>query len=188
MIDYNSDEYDSDEDTRDGSGFSLRGIVARDWPYFLMLVLALFGVAYTNFARQAMTAYWIVLAPVFGLVCVAARWRSLESSRPQVKLIVTQALHWITVVFADVSRFRRGRQTNDERFRKFAHGADRAGAGNVHGWHPCGRLAHLRHRNRAGTWRARHRLVRRKNAAYPAADPRVVRGHRGAERGTSSNR
>jgi hypothetical protein len=100
MIDYNSGEYDSDEDTRDRSRFSLRGIVARDWPYFLMLVLALFGVAYTNFARQAMTGYWIILAPVFGLVCVAARWRDLESSRSQIRLIVTQALHWTAVVFA----------------------------------------------------------------------------------------
>jgi hypothetical protein len=32
----------------------------------------------------------------------------------------------------DVSRVRRGRQTHDERFRQFAHGADRAGAGNVY--------------------------------------------------------
>jgi hypothetical protein len=65
-----------------------------------MLVLAIFGVAYTNFARQAMTGYWVVLAPVFGLACVAARWRDLESSRSQLRLIVTQALHWTAVVFA----------------------------------------------------------------------------------------
>ena len=100
MIDYDSEEYDFDEDTRSEKRSSLRSIVARDWPYVLMLTLAIFGVAYTNFARQAMTGYWIVLAPVFGLICVAARWRQLESSRSQVKLIVTQALHWAAVVFA----------------------------------------------------------------------------------------
>ncbi|HEY8008270.1 MAG TPA: hypothetical protein VIE66_16075 [Methylocella sp.] len=100
MIDYDSEEYDFDESARSEKHFSLRSIVARDWPYVLMLVLAIFGVAYTNFARQAMTGYWIILAPVFGLICVAARWRQHESSRSQVKLIVTQALHWTAVVFA----------------------------------------------------------------------------------------
>lgn len=100
MINYDSDEYDFDADTRSEKHLSLRRIAARDWPYVLMLVLAIFGAAYTNFARQAMTGYWIVLAPVFGLICVAARWRQLESRRSQVKLIVTQALHWAAVVFA----------------------------------------------------------------------------------------
>jgi len=33
-------------------------------------VLALYGVAYTNFARQSMTGYWIFLAPTFGIICV----------------------------------------------------------------------------------------------------------------------
>lgn len=100
MADYESDEYDSDEHDSAGSRFSLRAIAIRDWPYFLMLLLALFGVAYTNFARQAMTAYWIVLAPIFGLICVAVRWRGLESRQSHIKLVVTQALHWGAVVFA----------------------------------------------------------------------------------------
>ena len=82
MIDYNSEEYDFDESARSEKHFSLRSILVRDWPYIVMLVLAIFGVAYTNFARQAMTGYWMGLAPVFGLICVAARWRQMKAASP----------------------------------------------------------------------------------------------------------
>ena len=54
----------SDDDSAKASHFSLRGFLIRDWPYFTMLGLALFGVAYTSVARQAMTNYWIVVAPI----------------------------------------------------------------------------------------------------------------------------
>ena len=97
MADY---EFELGEQSPNGSHFSLRGVLLRDWPYIAMLVLALFGVAYTNFARQAMTGYWMGLAPVFGLICVILRWQGAEGSQAHVRLIVTQALHWTAVVFA----------------------------------------------------------------------------------------
>ena len=93
-------DYDKGKDNTYGSGFSLRGMLWREWPYFVMLVLALFGVAYTNFARQAMTGYWIILAPVFGLICVTARWRAFDNSQAHLRLIASQALHWAAVLFA----------------------------------------------------------------------------------------
>lgn len=93
-------DYESDKLSLFGSHFSLRGILVRDWPYFVMLALALYGVAYTNFARHAMTSYWIVLAPIFGLICVAARWQAIEGNQAHLRLIGTQALHWAAVVFA----------------------------------------------------------------------------------------
>jgi hypothetical protein len=83
-----------------GSGFSLVGMFIKEWPYFVMLALAIFGVAYTNFSRAAMTGYWIALAPLFGLICVAARWRNLDDSQARVRLILSQALHWTAVIFA----------------------------------------------------------------------------------------
>jgi hypothetical protein len=93
-------DFETDELGPTGSRFSLRGILIRDWPYFVMLLLALFGVAYTNFARQAMTGYWIALAPLFGFICVAARWRAVEGSQSHMRLIGTQAIHWAAVVVA----------------------------------------------------------------------------------------
>ena len=37
-----------------------------------MLLLALFGVAYTSIAQRPMTTYWMVLAPFIGMICVIA--------------------------------------------------------------------------------------------------------------------
>jgi hypothetical protein len=93
-------DFETEEPGPTGSRFSPLGILIRDWPYFVMLLLALFGVAYTNFARQAMTSYWIALAPLFGLICVAARWRAVEGSQSHMRLIGTQVIHWAAVVFA----------------------------------------------------------------------------------------
>ena len=58
-------DYESDDDGRKASRFSPRAFLIKDWPYLAMLALALFGVAYTGIARQAMTTYWIVLAPFY---------------------------------------------------------------------------------------------------------------------------
>jgi hypothetical protein len=82
------------------SRFRLRAFLIRDWPYFAMLALALFGVAYTSIVRQAMTTYWIVLAPFFAIVCVITRWREVEGKELHWHLIQTQALHWVAVFVA----------------------------------------------------------------------------------------
>ena len=93
-------DYESDDDGPKASRFSLRAFLIRDWPYLAMLALALFGVAYTSVARQAMTNYWIVLAPFYGVICVVTRWRNVEGTAPHWRLIQTEALHWVAVIFA----------------------------------------------------------------------------------------
>jgi hypothetical protein len=93
-------DYEVNADSPKDSRFSFRGMLIRDWPYFVMLALALFGVAYTNFARAAMTGYWIALAPIFGAICVAVRWPAVEGGKSHVRLAGSQALHWAAVVFA----------------------------------------------------------------------------------------
>ena len=52
--------------------------LAREWPYLVILVLSLFGVAYTSITRTPMTLYWFVLAPFIGLVCVVTRWPATQ--------------------------------------------------------------------------------------------------------------
>jgi hypothetical protein len=93
-------DYESDDDRPRASRFSLRAFLIRDWPYLAMLALALFGVAYTSIARQAMTTYWIVLAPFYGVICVITRWRNVEGKVPHWRLIQTEALHWVAVIVA----------------------------------------------------------------------------------------
>ena len=101
----------SQQPAPDARRFSARAFLAREWPYLLVLILALFGVAYTSFARTPITKYWVILAPLIGVVCVVTRWRDAENREQRVHLIWTQALHWGAVLLAlhlmyvaDVSR------------------------------------------------------------------------------------
>jgi hypothetical protein len=80
--------------------FNTRAFLLREWPYLLVLVLALFGIAYTSFSRTPMTIYWIVLAPLIGVICVVTRWKDFASRDERMRLIWTQALHWAAVVVA----------------------------------------------------------------------------------------
>jgi len=95
MVDYESDDYGPK-----ASRFSLRSFFIRDWPYIVMLVLAIFGVAYASTAPQAMTNYWTILCPIFAIICVVAQWRDVEGPAAHWHLIWTQALHWLAVVLA----------------------------------------------------------------------------------------
>src|SRR5215510_5571666 len=88
-----------------------RVFLLREWPYLLVLGLAILGIAYTSFAKTPITTYWIVLAPFLELVCVVTRWPDAESREHRVHLILTQAVHWGAVLVAmplmfvvDVSR------------------------------------------------------------------------------------
>ncbi len=77
-----------------------QSFLMRDWPYLLMLALALTGVARTSAGSSAMAAYWVVIAPVFGIICIAEHWREAEGPQARWHLIRTQALHWLAVMFA----------------------------------------------------------------------------------------
>jgi hypothetical protein len=93
-------DYESDDDGSKASRFSIRAVLIKDWPYFTMLGLALFGVAYTSVARQAMTNYWIALAPFFAVICVITRWRDVAVKERHWQLIRTEAIHWVAVLVA----------------------------------------------------------------------------------------
>src|SRR5215475_3724029 len=66
--------------------FSPWALLLRESPYLLMLVLAVFGVAYTSFSGTPMTLYWIVLAPLIGIMCVVTRWRDAATREQRVRL------------------------------------------------------------------------------------------------------
>jgi hypothetical protein len=92
------DEWDDDD--LPASRFSLRSVLIRDWPYFTMLILGVFGVALTSFARPAVTTFWLILCPLFGIICVAARWREVEGREAQWLLFRQQVIHWLAIMFA----------------------------------------------------------------------------------------
>lgn len=67
-------------------------------PYIVALLLAIAGVAYTNVSHQPLTGYWEFLALAIGVVCVVTKWPETEGRESQIRLVWTQALHWIAVL------------------------------------------------------------------------------------------
>ena len=76
-----------------------RAIVA-EAPYLLMLLAGLGGVAYAGASDTPNLIYWQVLAPVFGLLCIAAGWNAAAGRGQRIRLIWTQAAHWAAFLAA----------------------------------------------------------------------------------------
>jgi hypothetical protein len=72
----------------------------RELPYAAVWVLTIIGIAYTSFAKQALIVYWEFLAIAIGILCVITGWRYTETGRERVRLIWTQALHWLAILGA----------------------------------------------------------------------------------------
>jgi len=72
----------------------------RELPFVVVLVLTLFGVAFASFSRQSMVGYWEFLAPVIGLLCIVLAWPRAPDRAARVRLIWTQALHWLAFLVA----------------------------------------------------------------------------------------
>jgi hypothetical protein len=67
----------------------------RELPFTLVLILTIFGVAYTSFSKRPIIVYWEILAPLIGLLCVAYGWQSAKDEAGRLRLIWTQVLHWL---------------------------------------------------------------------------------------------
>jgi hypothetical protein len=129
-------------------------------------------------------AYWIVLAPFFGVICVITRCRDVEGKAPHWQLIQTHPSLGCGSG-CDVSRLRGGRKTNDELGRQRTHGADIVGARDVYGRRPRWCLAYLPCRRRTRPCRSRHRLARTGDSAAPV-DSHCIAFDSGAVLYTSS--
>jgi hypothetical protein len=67
----------------------------RELPFALVLILTVFGVAYTTFSRRPISAYWEILAPFLVLLCIGAGWHHALDREARIRLVATQALHWL---------------------------------------------------------------------------------------------
>jgi hypothetical protein len=67
----------------------------RELPFTLVLILTVAGVAYTSFSKAPIVGYWEILTPIIALVCVGAGWQEAGDRSGRLRLIATQALHWI---------------------------------------------------------------------------------------------
>jgi hypothetical protein len=73
-------------------------ILWQQLPYAVALLLAVAGVAYTNISQQPLVGYWEFLALAIGVVCVVTKWPEIEGRENRIRLVWTQALHWIAVL------------------------------------------------------------------------------------------
>jgi hypothetical protein len=85
---------------------SMAGEILGQAPYILMLAGAFGGVAYTAFADTPNPLYWMILAPLFGLLCVAAGWEKAPERGGRMRLVWTQAAHWAAFLVAMLLLFR----------------------------------------------------------------------------------
>jgi hypothetical protein len=67
----------------------------RELPYGVVLVLTLLGVAYTSLTRQPIALYWELLAPILAVVCVGSAWHHATDGKARLRLVATQAAHWL---------------------------------------------------------------------------------------------
>jgi len=72
----------------------------RELPYATILVLAIFGIAYTSYSKQSIVGYWEFLAPVICVACIASGWAQAGDEKARVRLVWTQALHWLAFLVA----------------------------------------------------------------------------------------
>ena len=72
----------------------------RDLPYAAMLALALGGIVLTSFRGPTTYYYWMALAPIYGLISIVSGWPRLATGAERMKLVTTQALHWLAVLAA----------------------------------------------------------------------------------------
>ena len=74
---------------------AIRSWAVQDSPYIAMLVLALAGVIF-----RLPVSYWVVLTPVYGIICIVAGWRQFETREDRLRLIYTQVLSWLAFLVA----------------------------------------------------------------------------------------
>ena len=72
----------------------------RELPYAGLFVLAIFGIAYNSYSKQSIVGYWEFLALVICVVCIGSGWPHAHDKKARVRLVWTQALHWLAFLVA----------------------------------------------------------------------------------------
>lgn len=79
---------------------SVAAWISRQWPYLVVLIMSLIGVAYTSATGQPLYGYWEFLAVAIGLTCIGIGWRKTADPVARRQLVITQALHWLAFLIA----------------------------------------------------------------------------------------
>ena len=74
---------------------ALRSWLLHDSPYITMLLLAMAGVI-----LRLPSGYWLLLTPLFGVICVVAGWRRFESGEARRQMVYALAMDWLALIVA----------------------------------------------------------------------------------------
>ncbi|WP_374310210.1 hypothetical protein [Methylocella sp.] len=77
-----------------------RSLWMRELPYLIVLGMMLLGVGYTAVSRRNLVGYWEFMAFVVCVAVIATGWSETEDRRGRIRLVVSQALHWISFLIA----------------------------------------------------------------------------------------
>src|SRR5215472_4069251 len=166
------------DSTPSDSVLSPRALLKREWPYLLVLVLTLFGIAYASFSRTQLTLYWIVLAPLIGVICVVTRLAGYPRSGRAFTPGMDASIALGSRASGDASHVRRRRCKNVECGRQCPGRAHSAGARDVHGRHPYWVMADLPRRPDNGSRGSRDSMARTIGAAVSVGSACSDCGHR----------
>jgi hypothetical protein len=78
----------------------LWGWLLRDLPYAAMLAFALGGLVLTSFRGAGTYYYWMAMAPVYAVICIASGWTQLDTGGERLQLVLRQVLHWFGILAA----------------------------------------------------------------------------------------
>jgi hypothetical protein len=95
-----TNDIDAHQPQQTGRPRNVTGWLTRQLPYLVVLILALFGVAYTSMSGRPLYGYWEFLAIAIGLACIGIGWRQTTDKAARRQLLITQSLHWLAFLIA----------------------------------------------------------------------------------------
>jgi len=166
-----------DNPASDAWRFNPRVFLVREWPYLLVLVLAILGIAYTSFAKTPITT----LLDRSGAVHWTRLCRHAVARRRKPRAALASDLDAGTAL----GRGARGnalhvhsrRQPDDERRCQRACGIDGARTGDLYGWRSHRSMAHLSGRRGSGARGSSHRVARAISATSSVGRDCRLGGH-----------
>ena len=75
-------------------------VLRLDLPYIVMLLAAILGIGMATFTGEMTPIYWEILTPLYAAICIHTGWRRVEDREARIKLVWTQAAHWLSVLVA----------------------------------------------------------------------------------------
>ena len=74
--------------------------IRAELPYIAMLLAAFIGTAINDFSGRQIILYWQLLTPAYALICILAGWEHGGPTGSRMRLVKTQAIHWLACFVA----------------------------------------------------------------------------------------